>query len=74
VRVETLFLPVFTFILFLYAHSFIVGVMGRVRISVSMRRFVRREKARIRREALDRAEAEKKIKELILSTHKAFSA
>jgi len=34
-----------------------------------MRRFVRREKARMRREAPDRAEAETKIRELIMRTH-----
>lgn len=44
--------------------------MQRAKISVSMRRFVRREKARIRREALDRVEAEYKIRELVIATHK----
>ena len=40
------------------------------RPSVSVRRFVRREKARIRRETSDRMEAEKKITELILAMRK----
>lgn len=35
-----------------------------------MRRFVRREKARIRCDQSDQAEAEKKIQELILATRK----
>ncbi|MFY9463354.1 MAG: hypothetical protein WAP52_04190 [Candidatus Sungiibacteriota bacterium] len=44
--------------------------MAYTRISVSMRRFVRREKARIRRDTADRTEREKRISDLIIATRK----
>jgi len=44
--------------------------MVPIRLSASVRKFVRREKARMRREVPDPAEAEKKIQEIILATRK----
>jgi hypothetical protein len=47
--------------------------MSRIKLSNSVRKFLRREKARLRREILDPAEAETRIKELVVSVFTRYS-
>ncbi len=46
------------------AHSF---------LPFSLRKFIRREKSRLRREVLDPTEAEKKIREIVVKIHETYS-
>lgn len=50
-----------------------VGRMSRSALSYSVRKFLRREKARIRREISDTKEAEKKIQELVSHLSVAYN-
>jgi len=55
----------FCYAVFFHFNSIIGNyAMAKKRLSKSLRKFIRREKARIRREVLDRKEQEKLIEEL----------
>lgn len=51
-----------------------VGIMSKSGLPNSIRKFLRKEKARLRREILDSAEAERKITELVAEIFKKHNA